>query len=218
MTSPSRVPVAVLVSGSGTNLQALIDATRSADHPARIALVVSNRRDAYALVRAEQAGIPTRVLPNRAFADRAAYDAALVATLREAGVEWVALAGFMRLLTPTLLDAYPWRVLNVHPALLPAFPGLHGQQQAFDYGVRIAGATVHLVDPGTDTGPIIAQGAVPVLPDDTAETLQQRILRVEHRLYPMALRWAVEDRLRVDGRTVRVALRPGEATWLWEGA
>lgn len=213
----SRVPVGVLVSGSGTNLQALLDAAAEPDFPAQIAVVVSNRRDAFALERARRAEVPAVWLPHREYARREDYDAALVETLRAHGVEWVALAGFMRLVTPVFLDAFPHRVLNVHPSLLPAFPGLDAQQQAFDHGVRITGATVHLVELGMDAGPIVAQGAVPVRPDDTARTLQQRILAVEHRIYPMALRWAVEGRLTVEGRQVRVELPEGERAWVCDG-
>lgn len=209
--------VGVLVSGSGTNLQALIDATAQEDHPARIGVVVSNRPKAKALERAERAGIPTAVVPHRRFEDRPSFERALVATLREHDVGWVALAGFMRLLTPTFLEAFPQRVLNIHPALLPSFPGTHAQSQAFAYGVRIAGVTLHFVDAGTDTGPIIAQGAVPVLPDDTEDALRERLLVAEHALYPRVLRWAVEGRLAVSGRTVRVDLPQGEHTWAWFG-
>jgi len=204
--------VAVLISGSGTNLQALIDAT-AGGHPADIALVVADRHKAGGLQRAHAAGIPTEVLLKRDHPTREAYDGALVDQLRRHEVSWVVLAGFMRLVTPVLLDAFPWRVLNIHPALLPAFPGLHAQQQAFDHGVRVAGATVHFVDRGTDTGPIIAQAAVPVLPSDDAGSLQRRILAMEHKLYPTALRWAVEGKLSIDGRKVRVAGDP--PTFLW---
>lgn len=210
-----RVPVGVLISGGGSNLQAILDAAAEDDFPARVAVVISNRADAGGLARAARAGVPTVVLSHRGYADRSAYDAALVEVLRAHGVVWVALAGFMRVVTPTLLGAFPDRVLNIHPALLPAFPGLHGQQQAFDHGVRIAGATVHLVDEGTDTGPILAQGAVPVLPDDDDERLAARILRVEHALYPRVLRWAVEGRIRREGRRVRLDLPPGARAWMF---
>ncbi len=210
----SRVPVAVLISGSGTNLQALIDACASDDFPATIAVVVSNRRDAFGLERARQAGIPAVWIPHRGKA-RAEFDGELVACLQAHGVEWVCLAGFMRIVTEVLLGAFPGRVLNIHPALLPAFPGTHGQAQALGGGVRIAGATVHFVDGGTDTGPIVAQGAVPVLPEDDEDALKQRILRVEHRLYPQVLRQAAEGRLRVEGRTVHVDLAPGETSALF---
>ena len=210
----SRVRVGVLVSGGGTNLQALLDDAARPDHPGEIAVVLSNRPDAYALQRAAAAGVPTEVLSHKGYADRASYDADLVATLRRYDVSWVCLAGFMRLLTRTFLDAFPGRVLNIHPALLPAFPGTHAQRQALQTGVRLAGATVHLVDEGTDTGPILAQGVVPVLPDDTEDTLSARILGVEHQLYPRVLRWACAGRIALDGRQARLDLPAGEQAWL----
>lgn len=212
----SRVRVGVLISGSGSNLQAILDATAAPDHPAEVALVLSNRADAFGLERARRAGVPAEVLSHRGLG-REAYDGLLVERLRAASVQWVCLAGFMRIVTPVLLGAFPGRVLNIHPALLPSFPGLHGQAQAFEAGVRVAGATVHLVDEGTDTGPIVAQGVVPVLPGDDADSLAARILTVEHRLYPMALRWAVEGRLHVEGHKVRVDLAPGESTSVAQG-
>lgn len=215
MTFAAKTDVGVLISGSGTNLQALIDAAADATFPARLAVVISNRSRAYGLERAQMAGIPTEVLSHRRFDDREAYDAALVEVLREHEVQWVCLAGFMRLVTPVFLDAFPQRVLNIHPALLPAFPGLHAQRQALEYGVAISGATVHLVDRGTDTGPVVAQAAVPVLPDDDEDALKARILRQEHRLYPMVLRWAVEGRLQVEGRRVTVDLPEGEQRFLF---
>ena len=206
-------PVGVLLSGSGTNLQALLDAA-SAGTSFEIAVVISNRRDAFGLERARRAGVPAVWIPHRG-KEREAHEAELVAALREHGVEWVALAGYMRLLQTTLLAAFPQRVLNIHPALLPSFPGTHGQRQAYEHGVRIAGCTLHFVDHGTDTGPIIAQGAVPVLPADDEDALKARILRVEHELYPRVLRWAVEGRLQIEGRRVHVDLPEGEETFLW---
>jgi phosphoribosylglycinamide formyltransferase 1 len=197
---------AVLASGSGTNLQALIDAV-AAGHPAQLVVVASDKRDAFALERAREANIPAVHVGKRKDESREAYDQRLVDLLRAHHVDWVCLAGFMRLVTPTLLDAFPHRVLNIHPALLPAFPGLHAQAQAHAYGVRVTGVTVHFVDAGTDTGPIIAQTAVPVLPDDTVESLSARILLEEHRLYPTVLRWAVEGRLHLDGRHVHIDVR-----------
>ncbi|HMI88807.1 MAG TPA: phosphoribosylglycinamide formyltransferase [Polyangiaceae bacterium] len=172
----------VLVSGSGTNLQAIVDATHSGALDAEVSLVISNQPDVRALDRAKEAGVVARVISHRDFADRAAFDAELVAALRQAEVTHVVLAGFMRVLTAAFLDAFPWRVINIHPALLPAFPGIHAQRQALDYGVKLAGCTVHFVDAGTDTGPIIAQAALPVLEGDTEEALTARILREEHRL------------------------------------
>ena len=210
------VPVGVLASGGGSNLQALLDAEADPTWPARVAVVISNRADAGALERARRHDRPAVHLPRRKDQPREAHDQALVQVLQAHGVQWVCLAGYMLLVTPTLLQAFPDRVLNIHPALLPAFPGLHGQAQALHHGARIAGATVHLVDGGCDTGPIINQGAVPVLPEDDEATLSARILRVEHRLYLQALRWAVEGRLRVQGRRVAVDLPPGQATWLWD--
>lgn len=218
MSPPVPVPVGVLASGGGSNLQALLDAEADAAWPARIEVVISNRADAGALVRARRHGRVAVHLPRRKDRPREEHDQAVVAALREHGVQWVCLAGYMLLVTPVLLQAFPDRVLNIHPALLPAFPGLHGQAQALHHGVRIAGATVHLVDGGCDTGPVICQGAVPVLPGDDEATLSARILRVEHRLYPMALRWAAQGRLRVEGRQVAVDLPPGEATSLWDPA
>lgn len=207
----SKVPVGVLISGSGTNLQALLDACAEPDFPARIAVVISNRKNAYGLERARLAGVPAIWESHRAHPDRPSYDAALVAHLREHGVDWVAMAGFMRIVTPTLIDAFPDRILNIHPALLPAFPGIDGQTQAFEYGTTIAGATVHLVTVGVDSGPVLAQAAVPVHQDDDRDALQQRILAQEHVIFPMALRWAVEGRITVEGRKALVDLRPGEA-------
>jgi len=211
-----RVPVGVLVSGGGTNLQALIDAAAAPDYPAQIAVVLSNRRDAGGLDRARAAGLPAQWIPHRE-KSREDFDAELVAVLQSHGCQWVCLAGFMRLLTPVFLDAYAGRVLNIHPALLPAFPGIHGQRQAHDAGVQIAGATVHFVDTGMDTGPIIAQGAVPRLPDDTVDDLQARILGVEHQLFPRVLRWAVQGRIQVAEGRVQVDLPPGEQRWIWCG-
>ncbi len=205
----SRVRVGVLISGSGTNLQALLDAASEPEFPAEIAVVVSNRADAGGLARAERAGVPTVVASHRGWPDRAAYDRHLVQILLDHDVAWVAMAGFMRVVTQAFIDAFPARILNIHPSLLPAFPGVDGQGQAFDYGVVVAGATVHLVEVGVDAGPILAQGVVPVLEDDSPERLRARILAIEHRLYPMALRWAAEGRITVDGRRAHVALPPG---------
>ena len=198
------VTAGVLVSGSGTNLQAILDRVADGTLDCRVALVVSNRPDATGLERAKAAGVPTRVIPHKDFPSRDAFDAALVEALRGAGVELVVLAGFDRLITGTLLEAFPQRIMNIHPALLPSFKGLHAQRQALEYGVRIAGATVHFVDEATDHGPIILQAAVAVAPDDTAETLGARILSVEHVIYPQAIQLFAEGRLVVEGRHVRI--------------
>ncbi len=198
------IRVAVLVSGSGTNLQAIVDRAAKGDLPIEVACVISNRSDAYALERARKHGITALHLDHRLFSGREAYDAALVATLREYQVELVVLAGFMRIVTPVLLDAFPQAVINIHPALLPAFPGLDAQRQALDYGVKVSGCTVHFVDQGTDTGPIILQAPVPVMENDTEETLSARIRQEEHRLYPEAVRLFAEGRLTVNGRQVTI--------------
>lgn len=194
----SPIALGVLVSGSGTNLQAILDAVRDRKLDARVAVVVSNVEGAVAVERARSAGIPAVIVDHTRFADRSAFDAAVVERLRDHGVEVVVLAGFMRLLTPVLLDAFPMRIVNVHPALLPAFPGVHGVRQALAYGVRVAGCTVHFVDRGTDTGPIIAQTAVPVLDDDDEATLAARILEKEHELLPRVLQWIAEERVSVE--------------------
>jgi phosphoribosylglycinamide formyltransferase 1 len=200
------IGIGVLVSGSGTNLQAILDAAARGELGAEVRLVVSNVPGARALERARAAGVATRVLPHREFASREAFDDALVSALREARVELVALAGFMRIVTRRVLDAFPGRVVNIHPSLLPAFPGLHAQKQALEYGARVSGCTVHLVDEGCDSGPILAQAAVPILDGDTEEALAARILVEEHRLYPAALRALAEGRVTVAGR--RVTVRP----------
>ena len=209
-----RTPFAVLISGSGTNLQALIDAAASPDYPGELRLVISNRRDAYGLQRARDAGIEACWIAHRG-RSRADFEAEVLAALAERGIEWIALAGFMRLLSPDFLAVHEGRVLNIHPALLPAFPGLHGARQAVAYGVRIAGATVHFVDSGTDTGPIILQGAVPVRAGDDEAALAARILTIEHQLYPRALRLALSGALVIEGRVVR--LPEGEPGLLWGG-
>lgn len=197
--------IGVLVSGNGSNLQAIIDRIEDGTLPARIACVISNKADAFALERARRHGIPTNVLDHRAHAGREAYDAALVELLNSHGVGLVVLAGFMRIVTPVLLGAFPHAVLNIHPALLPAFPGLHAQRQALQYGVKVSGCTVHFVDEGTDTGPIIIQAVVPVLDDDSEETLSARIQKEEHRIYPEAVNLFAQGRLTVVGRKVVVA-------------
>jgi len=197
---------AVLASGSGTNLQALIDAGKAgALAPAELVVVGVNIAGCGALDRAHKAGIDTFVLSHKAYASREDFDRALAAELRGRDVELVVLAGFMRVLTGAFLDVFPLRVLNIHPALLPAFPGIHAQKQAFDYGVKVAGCTVHFVDKGTDTGPIIAQAAVPVLPGDDEDSLGKRILGEEHRLLPAVVRAVAAGHVSVEGRRVQVA-------------
>ena len=190
----------ILISGRGSNLQAIIDAIAAGTLDARIAIVISNKADAGGLERARTAGLETLFLSHRAFETREAYDAALVAALRARGVGLVCLAGFMRLLSPVFVDAFPNAILNIHPALLPAFPGLDAQHQAWEHGVKVSGATVHLVDRDLDAGPIVLQRAVPVLDDDTPDALAARILAVEHQLYPEAIRLVLSGRWRLDGR------------------
>jgi len=196
--------VGVLASGRGSNLQALLDAGARADYPARVVVVVSDREDARALARARAAGVSSLFVNPKDHGDRAAYDAVLTKTLEHHEVGLVCLAGFMRILSPVFVRAWQGRLMNIHPSLLPAFPGLHAQRQALDHGVRIAGATVHFVDEGVDTGPIVLQAAVPVEATDTEETLAARILIEEHRIYPEAVRLFAEGRLHVTGRQVSI--------------
>jgi phosphoribosylglycinamide formyltransferase-1 len=200
----------VLVSGTGTNLQAILDAVSESRLHAEVSVVISNKPGVLALERAERARVPTICLPHKEYASREEFDAALVHALREAGVELVVLAGFMRLLTPTFLDAFPMRVVNIHPALLPAFPGVDAQRQAVEYGVKITGCTVHFVDEGTDTGPIVAQRAIAVEEADV-DSLRQRLLKVEHELLVDALELIAKGRVTVvpgrDGERTRVTVR-----------
>jgi phosphoribosylglycinamide formyltransferase-1 len=196
--NPGTRAIGVLISGRGSNLQAIIDAIAAGRLDARIAVVISNRADAGGLDRARAAGIETLVMPHKAYPDRAAYDRALAGALKSRGVVLVCLAGFMRLLGPAFIDEFPNAVLNVHPSLLPAFPGVDGQRQALEHGVKVAGATVHFVTAELDHGPIIAQAVVPVLAGDTPEALAARVLAREHLLYPLSLRWLVEDALRIE--------------------
>ncbi len=198
--APRGRRLGVLVSGRGSNLQAILDAVQERRLRATVALVVSNVAGAAALERARAAGVATLTIDHRDFPTRAAFDAALLAALRAHDVDLVCLAGFMRLLGPTLVDAYRHSILNVHPSLLPAFPGLHAQRQAWQHGVKVAGATVHLVDAELDAGPIVRQASVPVREDDTEETLAARILVQEHRIYPEAIATVLDGGWRIEGR------------------
>ena len=195
--------IGVLISGRGSNLQALIDAQRRGELGGEIAVVFSNVASAAGLERARAAGIPSVCRDHRGRA-RGEFDAEAVAILREHGVELVCLAGYMRLLSPVFVRAFPQRILNIHPALLPAFPGKDAQRQALEHGVKVSGATVHLVDEGLDSGPIVAQEALAVLSTDTVDSLSARILELEHRLYPRAARLLLEGRCRIAGRCVIV--------------
>jgi phosphoribosylglycinamide formyltransferase 1 len=206
------IRLGVLASGGGTNLQAILDACASRRIAAEVAVVISNVPGAGALERARKAHVPAEVIPSKGVADRDAYDQRLVEALRAHRVDLVCLAGYMRIVGPAFLRAFgpapetrgcP-RVVNVHPGLLPSFPGLHAQRQCLEYGARFAGCTVHFVDEGTDTGPVILQAVVPVHPGDTEEALSRRILAQEHRIYPQAIQWFAEGRLSVEGRKVTV--------------
>lgn len=199
-----KLRLAVLASGTGTNLQSIIDCCRQGALDAEIVLVMSNNPDAGALQKAQRAGLRTLCIDHRLFKKRGDFDREVIERLREAEVDLVVLAGFMRLLSDEFLRAFPYRIMNIHPALLPAFPGLNAQRQALEYGVRVAGCTVHFLDSGVDTGPIILQAAVPVLDDDTEETLARRILAEEHRIYPLAIQLFAEGRLHIEGRRVRI--------------
>ncbi len=196
------IKLGILISGRGSNMQSIVRACRAGEAPAQVAVVVSNKADAPGLEWAVAQGIPTAVFPHTDYDTREQHDAAIIDRLRTAGVEWVCLAGYMRLLSRFFIEAYPNRILNIHPSLLPSFPGLHGQRDAFEYGVKVSGCTVHLVDLELDHGPIVVQRPVPVEGCDDAGALADRILAEEHLAYPEALRRLLAERWRVDGRRV----------------
>ncbi|MDC4204271.1 MAG: phosphoribosylglycinamide formyltransferase [Candidatus Manganitrophus sp.] len=200
----------VLVSGRGSNLEAILDAIKQGKLSARVAVVISNKKDAAALERAARYQVPAIFLDQTHYSRREEYDAAVLQQLKEFGVEFVVLAGYMRLVTPTLIQPYHDRIINTHPSLLPAFPGMHAQRQALSYGVRVSGCTIHFVDEEMDHGPIIAQASVPVFEGDTVEQLSERILAEEHRLLPQVLQLYAEGKLKVDGRKVHI--REGAST------
>ncbi len=200
----AKLKLAVLVSGRGSNMQAILDASRADDYPAEVALVVSNKASAPALSHAEAAGVATRTIPSKDFDSREDFDTAVSDVIEEAGCDLVVLAGFMRLLSDGFCERWRDRLINIHPSLLPAFKGLDVHQRVIDAGVRFGGCTVHFVRAEMDSGPIIVQAAVPVQPDDDADTLADRILVEEHKIYPLAIRWIAEGRVRVVGETVRV--------------
>jgi phosphoribosylglycinamide formyltransferase-1 len=189
----------ILLSGRGSNFEAIARNVQAGKIPAKIAVVISNREEAPGLERARQMGLATRFIPSKG-KEREVYDREVVATLEEAQVDLVCLAGFMRILSPYFIRAFPRRILNIHPALLPAFPGLDAQKQALEYGAKFSGCTVHIVDEGVDTGPIVRQAVVPVLDDDTEETLAARILKEEHRIYSEAICLMLADKVRIEGR------------------
>ncbi len=196
------IRVGVLASGSGSNFSALVEALNVEGSPARVELLICNVPGAKVLERATQAGVETVVIDHRTLSSREQFDEAVAQTLLDRKIELVCLAGYMRLVTPTFLRLFPGKVINIHPALLPSFPGMHGVRQAIAAGVRVAGCTVHFVDEGTDTGPIIAQAAVPVLPGDDEARLAARIHVEEHRLYPAVVRALASGKVKVEGRTV----------------
>ncbi len=202
MAENPTVKLGVLISGTGSNLQAIIDAILRGDLKAEIRLVISNRPDAQGLERARRHGIETAVIEHRKFPSREDFDRAVLVALRDRSVELVALAGFMRLLSPVMLDAFPGRVMNIHNSLLPSFPGIHGPKDAIEYGVKIAGCTVFFVTPGVDVGPVIVQAAVPVMPGDDEQLLAARILEQEHRIFPHAISFFQQGRLEIRGRQV----------------
>jgi len=204
MARSEPLRIGVLASGRGSNLQAIIDAIEAGKLDCRLAVVVSDRADAQALERARKHGTEAVFMDPKAHPTREAFDQTLLGVLAEQRVELVCLAGYMRVLSPTFVRALPGLIMNIHPALLPAFPGLHAQRQALQYGVKVSGATVHFVNEGVDTGPIICQAAVPVREDDTEETLAARIIEQEHQLYPRAIRLYAEGRLEVRGLRVYV--------------
>jgi phosphoribosylglycinamide formyltransferase 1 len=202
----TKLRVAVLVSGNGSNLQSIIDNMEADKLDASIVCVISNRAEAYALERARKHSIPAYHVNHREYPDRESFDAAVLAIVKEHDSELIVLAGFNRIISQVMLDAFPLAILNIHPALLPAFPGSHAQRNALLTGVKIAGCTVHFVDSGTDTGPIIAQSAVPVFDSDTEETLSRRILCQEHRIYPGVIQLYAEGRITFEGRKVVISL------------
>ncbi|RUO97271.1 phosphoribosylglycinamide formyltransferase [Hyphomicrobium sp.] len=203
MTRKKRT--AILISGRGSNMRSLVEAARAPDYPAEIALVASNRPDAEGVAWAIDQGVPTVIIDHKAYPSRADFERALQSALDTNGIELVALAGFMRLMTPDFVEYWRDRMLNIHPSLLPSFKGLNTHERAIAAGVRIAGCTVHFVRAEMDEGPIIAQAAVPVLSGDTAETLAARILKVEHRVYPAALRLVAAGEARLDGEKVLIS-------------
>lgn len=199
-----KVNLGILVSGSGSNLQSIIDNIENGRLDAEIKVVISNNPDAFAIERAKKHHIPSFVMQNQDYSSREDFDRKMIDVLKSYSVELVVMAGFMRILGSLFLDAFPMKIMNIHPALLPAFPGMHAQKKAAEYGVRFSGCTVHFTDAGVDSGPIIIQAIVPAYPDDTEDTLAARILKEEHRIYPQAIQFYAEDRIEVTGRQVRI--------------
>jgi phosphoribosylglycinamide formyltransferase-1 len=198
------IKIGVLISGRGSNLQAIIDASEKKQIPAQIAVVISNKPDAFGLERAKKHAIPVAVFDPNQYPDKNTYELELVKTLKQNKVDLVCLAGYMRIVGKVLLEHFQGKLINIHPALLPSFPGLHAQKQALEHGAKVSGVTVHFVDEGCDTGPIIAQAAVPILENDTEDSLSARILEQEHKLYPQAIKLFAEGKLKIEGRRVRI--------------
>jgi len=194
----------VLISGSGSNLQAIIDNIEKGALKAAIKIVICNKPDAFGIDRAQKHGLPVHVLKHEDFSTREDFDTELIRILKSNEIDLVVLAGFMRILTPAFLKAFPQKIINIHPALLPSFPGTHGQKDAFEYGVKFSGCTVHFVDEGVDSGPIIIQSVVPVFPEDTRDTLAARILKEEHRIYPQAIQFIADGKVAIAGRKVQI--------------
>ncbi|HVP94468.1 MAG TPA: phosphoribosylglycinamide formyltransferase [Methanoregulaceae archaeon] len=204
MTDPGQKKIIVLASGRGSNFQAIIDALESGDIPATCIRLITDNPFAYAIERAQNAGIPVSVVDFEAFPSKTQYEEALLAVLAECNPDLILLAGYMRIVGPDIVRRFRGRIINIHPALLPSFPGLHGQRQAVDYGVKVSGCTVHFVDEQMDSGPIIVQACVPVLPGDDEDTLAERILHEEHLCFPRAVKLFCTDRLRIRGRVVEI--------------
>ncbi len=205
------IKLAILISGSGTNLQSIIDNINSGYiKNGEIAVVISNNPDAYGLIRAKKHNIPVAVINHKDFSSRESFEEKLINEIEKFNADYVILAGFMRVLTKKFILHFHQKILNIHPALLPSFPGTNGQKQAFDYGVKFSGCTVHFVDEGTDTGPIIVQAVVPVLQNDTVESLKKRILSQEHKIFPYAIKLLLEDKLKITGRKVEIINEPTE--------
>ncbi len=199
-----KIRIAVLASGRGTNLQAILDGCREGEIPGDVAVVISDKEQAFALERARKAGVEALYINPKGFSSREEFDMHVADEIEKRKIDLICLAGYMRILSAAFVQRFPLKIMNIHPALLPSFPGLHGQRQAVDYGVRFSGCTVHFVDEGVDTGPVIIQAAVPVFPDDSEETLAQRILKYEHVIYRKAVKFFAEGRIKVEGRKVYI--------------
>lgn len=212
MKEGKKIKIAVLASGRGTNLQAILDGCRQGEIPGEVVIVISDRKDAQALVRAREGGVENLFIDPKNFSSREEFDMKVAEEIERRNVDLICLAGYMRILSPPFVRRFPMKIMNIHPAILPSFPGLHAQRQALNYGVRFSGCSVHFVDEGVDTGPLIVQAVVPVFPDDTEEILSERILKYEHKIYKIAIKYFAEGRIKVEGRKVYIE----GAKWLRE--